>query len=77
MTVSGYEKRIAEYALEHGHAISRSKVQRLALRIWKRGERMHDETLERIFAHADPTPKEAFRNIERDAALATTRSHQC
>jgi hypothetical protein len=66
--LTAYEKRIEDYAQEHGHRISRGKVQRLALRLYKRGERMHDETLERLFMHADPTPQQAFRNIEREGA---------
>jgi hypothetical protein len=76
VTTTGYEKRISEYAIEHGHQISRSKVQRLALRLAKRQARTWDEDLERIFTHADPTPKQAIRNIERAAALAQAGSHQ-
>lgn len=68
MTATGYEKRITEYATTHGHEIGRGKVQRLALRLCKRQVRMSDLELERILTHSDPTPKEAFRNIERQAA---------
>jgi hypothetical protein len=68
ISTTGYEKRIREYADTHGHDIGRSKVQRLALRLCKRQARMTDLDLERIFVHSDPTPKEAFRNIERQAA---------
>ena len=64
ITTTGYEKRIAEYATEHGHDISRSKVQRLANKLAKRQARMSDLDLERIFTHADPTPKQAIRNID-------------
>ena len=64
VTTTGYEKRITEYAAEHGHEISRSKVQRLANKLAKRQARMSDLDLERIFTHADPTPKQAIRNID-------------
>jgi len=65
-TATGYEKRITEYAAAHGHEIGRSKAQRLALKLCKRQARMTDLDLERIFCHNDPTPREAFRNIERE-----------
>jgi len=64
MTTTGYEKCITEYASTHGHEISRSKVQRLALRLCKRQARMTDLDLERILTHSDPTPRDAIRNIE-------------
>ena len=64
MTATGYEKRITEYAAANGHEIGRSKAQRLAIKLCKRQARMTDLDLERIFAHSDPTPKLAFRNIE-------------
>jgi hypothetical protein len=63
-TTTGYEKRITEYAAVHGYEIGRSKAQRLALKLCKRQARMTDLDLERIFTHSDPTPKQAFRNIE-------------
>ena len=66
-TATGYEKRITEYASTHGHELSRSKAQRLAMKLCKRQARMTDLDLERILTHSDPTPKEAFRNIEREA----------
>lgn len=64
MTTTGYEKRITEYAAANGHEIGRSKAQRLALKLCKRQARMTDLELERILTHSDPTPKQAFRNIE-------------
>lgn len=64
MTTTGYEKRIREYAVAHGHEIGRSKAQRLASRLCKRQARMTDLDLERILTHSDPTPKQAIRNIE-------------
>jgi len=70
MTTTAYEKRITTYAAEHGHDISRSKAQRLALKLCKRQARMLDCDLERIFMHSDPVPKEAIRNIERELVAA-------
>jgi len=63
-TLTGYEARIRTYTAEHAITVSRSKIQRLALKLHKRQARMWDEDLERIFMHADPTPREAIRNIE-------------
>ena len=67
-TLTGYEARIRNYTTEHAITVSRSKIQRLALKLYKRQARMWDEDLERIFMHADPTPAEAIRNIEGVAA---------
>ena len=64
-TTTGYEKRITEYAATHGHELSRSKAQRLAMKLCKRQAKMTDLDLERILTHSDPTPKQAIRNIER------------
>lgn len=68
ITTTGYEKRIREYADTHGHDIGKGKVQRLALRLCKRQARMTDLDLERILTHSDPTPRDAIRNIERQAS---------
>jgi hypothetical protein len=67
-TQTAYEKRITEYAQQNLIRITRSKAQRLAMKLHKRQARMWDEDLERIFMHSDPTPKQAFRNLERSAA---------
>lgn len=64
-TTTGYEKRIAAELEARGECWSRSKIQRVALGLCKRQERMENTDWERIFTHADPTPKEAIRNIER------------
>ncbi|MFH5879795.1 hypothetical protein [Arthrobacter sp. NA-172] len=67
MTTTGYEKRILEYAEVHGHEVGRSKAQRLASKLCKRQARMTDLDLERILTHSDPTPRQAFRNMEAAA----------
>lgn len=67
-TQTAYEKRITEYTQANLIRITRSKAQRLAMKLHKRQARMWDEDLERIFMHSDPTPKQAIRNIEREVA---------
>jgi len=66
-TATGYRDRILTYAAENGHEVGASKAMRLAVKLCKRQVRMTDLELERILTHSDPTPKEAFRNIEREA----------
>lgn len=68
ISLTGYKRRIREYADTHSHDIGDSKISRLAVKLCKRQSRMLDEDLERIFMHSDPTPKKAIRNIERLAA---------
>lgn len=67
-TASGYKHRILTYASEHGHEISGGRAMKLAIQLHRRQARMMDLDLERIFVHSDPTPREAFRNIERERA---------
>lgn len=62
-TASGYKNRILDYAGQHGHQISGGRAMKLAIQLHKRQARMMDLDLERIFAHSDPTPKQAFRNL--------------
>jgi len=68
ISATGYRDRILGYAADHGHEIGTSKAMRLAVKLCKRQARMTDLDLERIFVHSDPTPKQAFRNMEREAA---------
>lgn len=67
---TGYERRIREYATEHALPIDRFKRRSLAALLCKRGARMSDLDLERIFMHSDPTPRDAIRNIEAEAVMA-------
>ena len=67
-TATGYRDRILGYAAEHGHEVGASKAMRLAVKLCKRQVRMTDLDLERILTHNDPTPRDAIRNIERNAA---------
>ena len=68
ISATGYRDRILTYAADHGHEIGTSKAMRLAVKLCKRQARMTDLELERIFVHSDPTPKQAFRNMEREDA---------
>ena len=63
-TATGYRDRILTYAAENGHDVGTSKAMRLAVKLCKRQAKMTDLELERILTHSDPTPKQAFRNIE-------------
>ena len=63
-TLTGYKRRIREYADAHHHHVSDSKVSRLATKLHKRQARMMDLDLERILTHSDPTPKQAFQNLK-------------
>lgn len=69
-TTTGYEKRIAAELEARGEHWSRSKIQRQAVRLCKRQERMDCIDWERIFTHSDPTPKQAIRNIEAERNAA-------
>jgi hypothetical protein len=68
MTTTGYEKRIAAELEARGDHWSRSKIQRVALGLCKRQARMTSTDWERIFCHSDPTPRDAIRNMEREAS---------
>lgn len=69
-TATGYRDRILGYAADNGHEIGTSKAMRLAVKLCKRQVRMTDLEIERILTHSDPTPREAFKNIEREKAAA-------
>ena len=70
MSLTGYKRRIREYATTHHEEIGDSKISRLATKLCKRQARMLDEDLERIFMHSDPVPKKAIRNIEKEIAAS-------
>lgn len=63
-TTTGYEKRITAELEARGERWSRSKIQRVALKLCKEQARMESLDWERIFTYSDPTPKQALRNIE-------------
>lgn len=69
-TTTGYEKRIAAELEARGDYWSRSRIQRVAMGLCKRQARMESTDWERIFAHSDPTPQQAIRNIENERLAA-------
>ena len=76
LSLTGYEKRIAEFAVEHtdelaaaGVSWGSSKIKRLAYRLCKEQARVWDEDLWNVFGIPDPTPAQAFRNLEDEGAL--------
>ena len=73
-TTTGYEKRITAELETRGERWSRSKIQRAALKLCKEQERMESLDWERILTHSDPTPREAIRNIEREAGQCRQQS---
>lgn len=68
LSLTGFENRLAEAAAEHGISWGRSKIRRFAHRLCKEQAVFWDEDFERIFMHADPTPAQAIKNIEREGA---------
>lgn len=72
-TLTAYENRIAAYAAEHHHSVSRGQVKRIARDLYERQTRMSDVDLERVFMVADPTPPAAFREITRNDRAAARR----
>lgn len=67
-TLTAYENRVLAYRdASHPH-IGKRTAKTIARMLCERQARMLDEDLERIFTHSDPTPREAIKNIEREAA---------
>lgn len=67
-TLTSYENQIKQWKQDTGQDISRGQIKTVAHAFYKRQLRMSDLDLERIFMHSDPTPREAIRNIEEQAA---------
>lgn len=72
ITASGFEKRIAEYALDHDVPLRRRQVQRMAIQVVRRIERMTDIDRERLVMHSDIVPCEALHHI-----LGSTTCRRC
>lgn len=66
-SLTGYENKIRSWTFDHGVECSKRKSKTLARMLFERQARMSDETLERLFMHSDPTPRDAIRNVERAA----------
>ena len=73
-TLTAYENRVLA-SREHVIATrpdlpvpGKRNAKTIARMLFERQARMTDLEVERILTHSDPTPKEAFRNMEREAA---------
>lgn len=63
-TLTAYENRVLEYRDAEHPAVGKRTAKTIARMLHARQARMNDLDLERVFMHADPTPREAIRNIE-------------
>lgn len=63
-TLTAYENRVLAYKDANYPHIGKRTAKTIARMLCERQARMTDLDLERIFTHSDPTPKQAFRNIE-------------
>lgn len=77
VTITANEKRITEYVESHGNKVSRSKIQRLALKWHKRQELISNDELRRLFDHSDPTADAAIRNVMKENNGSGTVAKQC
>lgn len=66
-SINSLENQIKRFKADRGLDISRGQIKTVAHAFYKRQLRMSDVDLERIFMHSDPTPREAIRNIEKQA----------
>jgi hypothetical protein len=73
-TLTAYENRVLA---SRDHVIAtrpdlpvpgKRNAKTIARMLFERQARMTDLEVERILTHSHPTPKEAFRNMEREAA---------
>jgi hypothetical protein len=67
-TLTAYENRVLAYRDEHFPSIGKRTAKTIARMLCERQARMTDLNLERILTHSDPTPKQAFRNLEAACA---------
>lgn len=68
-TATGYKNRILDWAAESGHDISPSRAMKMAIRIHRRAESMHEEldfydALRVLGISSDPTARKAVKNME-------------
>jgi hypothetical protein len=64
ITLTAYERRIGEYTAARNIPISRSKAQRLALKLHRRQARMMDADLARYITYADPVGNAVAMNVD-------------
>ena len=67
ITLTGWKRRIAAFCGEHDVERSAGQIERLALKIAKRAERMQafdpDDLIRSILDYKDPTGEEAVENV--------------
>jgi len=71
-TLTAYENRVLEFKDNNFPNVGKRTAKTIAKMLFERQARMTDLELERILTHSDPTPKQAFRNIERDKEKAAS-----
>lgn len=67
ITLTGWKCRIATFCAERGIDKSAGQIERLAIKIAKRAERMQDvdpdDLIRKILDYSDPTGELAVRNV--------------
>jgi hypothetical protein len=63
-TLTAYENRVLAYRDANFPHVGKRTAKTIARMLCERQARMTDLELERILTHSDPTPKQAFRNLE-------------
>lgn len=69
-TLTAYENRVLEFKDERFPNIGKRAAKTIARMLFERQARMSDLDLERILSYNDPTPKEAFKNMELEGVAA-------
>lgn len=67
-TLTAYENRVLAYRDANFPGVGKRAAKTIARMLCERQARMTDLELERILTHSDPTPRDAIRNIERQAS---------
>lgn len=67
-TLTAYENRVLAYRDANFPHVGKRTAKTIARMLCERQARMTDLDLERILTHSDPTPKQAFRNLEAACA---------
>lgn len=67
-TLTAYENRVLAYRDANFPHVGKRTAKTIARMLCERQARMTDLELERILTHSDPTPRDAFRNLEAACA---------
>ena len=66
-TLTAYENRVLAFRDERFPHAGKRTAKTIARMLYERQARMTDLDLEKFFMHADPTPRQAIRNMEAAA----------